>query len=144
LKTQLFVLVPDDVPLSGIAEFIRRLLAPHRFDPDEPDSRGRYDYLVGPLGRSFNDPDAESRLPPDLRRAYAGNICERANLPSHIVPGALVTPDGAWHDLGDFGWRMSHEPCVANRTAFEKWKQRYRDLVETHPNCWVVETWAHS
>ena len=132
MKTQVFVLVPYDVSPSEIGDFERLLLERHRFDPDEPGNRGRgrYDYLVGALRKSFKDPVAEGRLPPKVRRSYAGNICERKNLPHEIVPAALVTPDGEWHDVDDYGWHT--------------WETRYRELVATHQNCWVVEVWAHS
>jgi hypothetical protein len=144
VKTQVFVLVPYDVPPAEIGDFERLLLEKHRFNPDEPGSLGHYDYLVGALEKSFNDPIAEGRLPPKVRNSYSGNICERANLPSDAVPGALVTPDGEWHDLGDFGWRLMKEPSHENRAALAQWEQRYRELMATHQDCWVVEVWAHS
>jgi hypothetical protein len=144
VKSQVFVLVPYDVPPAEIGEFERLLLEKHRFDPDDPSSRGRYDYLVGALEKSFNDPVAEGRLPPKVRRTYSGNICERANLPADLVPAALVTPDGEWHDLADFGWKMVKEPSDENRAARAHWEIRYRELIAAHHNCWVVEVWAHS
>jgi hypothetical protein len=66
VKTQVFMLVPYDVPPGEIGDFERLLLERHRFDPDEPGSRGRYDYLVGALEKSLNDPVAEGRLPPKV------------------------------------------------------------------------------
>ncbi len=144
MKTQVFVLVPYDVPPAEIGDFERLLLERHRFDPDEPGSRGRYDYLVGALEKSLNDPVAEGHLPPKVRRSYSGNICERKNLPPDIVPAALVTPDGEWHDLSDFGWRMLNEPSNGNREAHAQWENRYRELIVAHQDCWVVEVWAHS
>src|SRR5688572_8632778 len=67
LKTQVFVLVPYDVSPAEIGDFERLLLERHRFEPDEPSSRGRYDYLVGALKKSLNDPVAEGRC----RQRYA-------------------------------------------------------------------------
>ena len=144
MKTQVFVLVPYAVPPAEIGDFERRLLERHRFNADEPEGRGRYDHLVGALEKSLNDPVAEGRLPPTVRRSYSGNICEHANLRPDIVPAALVTPDGEWHDLSDFGWRMLNEPSDENRAAFERWEKRYRELIAAHQDCWVVEVWAHS
>ena len=143
MKTQVFVLVPRTVTPDTIDEYVRRLLEPHRCDPDERRGAGRFDYLVGAMTQSFDDPAAEARLPPDLRDAYAGNVCDRANLPD-LVPGALVTPDGAWHDLADFGWRMADGDNASNRAAFDRWSKRYHDLIAAHDAGWVVEVWAHS
>ena len=144
MKTQVFVLVPYDVPPEEIGDFTELFLERHRLDPDKRGSRGRYDYLVGALQKSLNDPIAEGRLPTKMRRTYSGNICERANLPPDIIPGALVTPDGEWYDLGDFGWRMVREPSEENRAALQRWETRYRELIAAHQDCWVVEVWTHS
>jgi len=144
VKTQVFVLVPYDVPVAEIGEFERLLLEKHRIAPDDPGSRGRYDYLVGPLKKSFSDPVAEGRLPSTVRRSYSGNVCECENLRADLIPGALVTPDGEWHDLGDFGWKMINEPSVENRSAYAHWVEQYRELIAAHTDCWVVEVWAHS
>jgi len=144
MKTQVFVLVPYEIPPAEIGEFETLLLEQHRFEPDDPNSRGHYDYLVGALEKSFNDPAAEGRLPPKVRRSFAGSICERSNLPADLVPGALVTPDGEWHELGDCGWKLVDEPSGKNDSALASWKKRYRELIAAHQNCWVLEVWAHS
>ena len=144
MKTQVFVLVPYDVPPRDIGDYERLLLERHRSDPDDPGVGGRFDYLVGALSKSFNDSPAEGRLPPEVRRAYSGNICEHANLPVDLVPDALVTPDGVWHDLRDFGRRMIGEPRGEDRAALALWTARYRELIAVHEDCWVVEVWAHS
>jgi hypothetical protein len=142
VKTQVFVLVPYDVSPEDIGDYVQLLLESHRFVPGE--STGRYDYLVGPLGTSLKDPVAEGRLPPKIRRSYAGNICERANLPADAVPGALVTPDGKWHDLKDFGWQLIQDPSDENTAARGQWRERYHELIAGHLECWVVEIYAHS
>jgi hypothetical protein len=144
MKTLVFVLVPDDVPADDISEHCRRLLHPHRIDEDDPDHHGRFDYLVGAPDDCFNDTATESRLPAPLRQEYAGNICEVSRLPKDAACGALVTPDGQWHDLSDFGWRMVREPGEENRAAIAAWQRHYRSLVEAHPNCWVIAIGAHS
>jgi hypothetical protein len=144
MKTQVFVLVPYDVPVSKLYDFACGLLELHRFDSDYPRGKGRYDYLVGPLDKSLNDPIAEGRLPPRERRIFSGNICEMVRLPSDVIPGALVTPDSTWHDLCDFGWRMVDEPSASNNEALQRWTARYRELVEAFPHCWVLAFWSHS
>lgn len=141
MKTQVFVLVPYDVPPGEISAYVERVLEPHRFDPDAARGGGHFDYLIGALEKSFNDPAAERRLPPRIRRAFAGNICDRANLPEDLIPAALVAMDGAWHD---FGWRMIDEPSEANTAALARWSAHYRALMGACTHGWVVEVWAHS
>ena len=144
MKSQVFVLIPYDVAPSEIGDFERLLLEKHRLNPLDLVTPGRYDYLVGALEKSLSDPIADGRLPPKVRRTFSGNICERANLPTDIVPAALVTPDGEWHDISDFGWAMTREPSAENRAARIQWTSRYRELIAAHQDCWVVEVWAHS
>jgi hypothetical protein len=144
MKKKVFVLVPYDVPVSDVYDFAERLLEPHRFDPDSPRGNGRFDYLVGALEKSLNDRIAEGRLPSKVRRCLSGRICEMARLPPDVVPAALVTPNGAWHDLSDFGWRMIDGRCASNDEAYRHWSEHYREQVTAHPYCWVLEFWSHS
>jgi hypothetical protein len=149
MTTQVFVLVPYDVAPADVLAFVDLALEPHRSDPDAPGRvHRRFDHLSGGSRRSFADPVAEGRLPSKMRGTLAGHICELAHLPPCVVPGALVTPDGAWHDLADFGWVMVPDDsiiaAVANRAAWDRWANRYRELLATNADCWVVEVFAKS
>ena len=143
MKTQVFVLIPYDVPPETIGDYEQMVLEPHRMDPDHPKSVGRYDYLVGTSKKTLHDPVAVGRLPSKVARTYAGKICERANLPEDLLPGAVVTHDGQWHDLGDFGWRLIPKSDAENQAAIKQWRKRYTELL-AYENCWVLEVWAHS
>ena len=81
---------------------------------------------------------------PQFAASFSGSICERASLPPDVVPGALVTHDGEWYDLGDYGWKMVNEPSDENAAAHAQREKRYRELIAAHQHCWVVEVWAHS
>ncbi|HET6422805.1 MAG TPA: hypothetical protein VFG20_03925 [Planctomycetaceae bacterium] len=144
MKTRVFVLIPFDVPADQISEHCQRLLQPHRMQEDDPEPRGHYDYLVGALDEGFNDATTESRLPPHIQREFAGNICEATRLPPDADCGALITADGCWHDLSDFGWRMVRQSDKENLAALAAWQRHYRALLKGHPNCWVVAIWVHS
>jgi hypothetical protein len=146
VKTLVFVIVPYDLLPRDIESLELLLLEKHRFDPDEPHERGsrRYDYLVGTLRSCLRDSVAHRRLPPNVLSSYCGEICDIANVPSYLVPGALVTPDGEWYDMSDFGWRMLKEPSDENRAALARWTERYQGLISAHRDCWVVATWVHS
>jgi hypothetical protein len=138
------VLVPYVVPPANLSEAVEDRLNQHRFEMDDPRRAGRFDRLVGAIAKSLNDPIAEGRLPKNVRRAWSGNICDKARVPPDLVPGALVTIDGAWHDLSDFGWRMVDEPSAVNDEALARWGACYRQLLAAAPDCWVLEVWAHS
>jgi hypothetical protein len=142
LKTHVFVLVPFSVGPSALLAEADKLIERHRRYEDGSGS-GRFDYLVGPTG-SFDDPIAEGRLPTNVRRALHRRVCDVEHLPADLVPAALVTPDGKWHDLAEHGWRMVNEPSQSNKDALVRWSFRYRKLVAENPYCWVVEFWAHS
>ena len=144
MKTKVFLLIPYDVPVTEIADYRDLLLEQHRCDPDHPSGGGHFDYLVGALGEPLNDTIAEGRLPLNVRRGLSGRICEHANLPADATAAAIVTPDGKWHDLSDFGWSMVNEPSEKNEAAHRQWIARFRELIALHANCWIIEVWAHS
>jgi len=144
MKTKVFVLVPHAVPPDQISSYLDRQLQQHRLIEEATTSGGRFDYLVGPLETCFDDKVTEGRLPPKIRRALQGNICEINRLPPNLNFGAIVTPDGVWHDLRDFGWKMTTEPTQENQDAATRWDLRVRELLSVNPDCWVVANWAHS
>lgn len=99
MKTLVFVLVPYTVPPAALLEFAEALLAPHQMRDDDR-TTGRYDYLAGSPG-SFDDRVAEGILPERMKRAAHGRITTTAQLRDDSIPGAVVTPDGVWHDRDD-------------------------------------------
>ena len=144
MKTKVFVLVPYSVPAGEISAYIHRQLEKHFRNDSDPQRNGRFDYLVGPLETLFADEVTESRLPPKTRRTYHGNICEMNRLPFDATAGAIVTADGVWHDLSDFGWRMMSDSSQANQDAISQWNIYFRELLSKHPDSWIVAIWAHS
>jgi len=66
-----------------------------------------------------------SRLPPDYRVS------------------AAITPDGTWHDIEDFGWRLVDGDSPQNQAALARWQAHFRDIVERHPHAIGVEVHCH-
>lgn len=144
MKTKVLILTPTTVQPERISIYIQGQLAPYRRVADSPSPNERFDYLVGPLEDSFADAVTESRLPESVRQEFAGNICEVARLPDKVTAGALITPDGVWHDLADCGWKMNREPSRANQQALSQWEATEREYLQAHSKGWVVAIWAHS
>ena len=144
MKTLVLVLVPYDVPGAALGDAVMERLKPHRQIESDESVRGRFDYLVGAFEELLNDPIAEGRLPADERRAWAGNVCDKSRVPPEVIPGALVTLDGAWHDVSDFGWQMIPASTAANQRALAQWGDRYRALLAAALECWVLAMWVHS
>jgi hypothetical protein len=143
LKTQVFVLVPLSVGPSALLDAADQFIERHRFVEGAPSGAGRFDYLAGAAG-CFDDPVVEGRLPAAAKRALRRCVSEVERLPAGLVPGALVTPDGRWHDMADDGWRLLNEPDASNEQALARWRVRYGTLLAENPFCWVVEFSAHS
>lgn len=143
LKTQVIVLVPFAVGPSALVTTADQLMERHRMDESRSVGGGRFDYLVRP-DCCFDDPITEGQLPATARRTLHHQVCAVERLPTDLVPGALVIPDGRWHDLADEGWRMLKEPSKPNDEALARWRARYWKLVAENPYCWVVEFLAHS
>ena len=76
-------------------------------------------------------------------RDNAGYVSRVDRLRDDVSASAVVTPDGEWHDIHDFGYRMMND-TDANADAQERWNKHFRRLLEEHPNCWAIERWAHS
>lgn len=145
MKTHVLVLVPYEVTGTELSDAVAHILEAHReVETEGALKRGKFDYLVGAFEKSLNDPIAEGRLPITERMEWSGNVCDKHRVPRDLVPGALVTLDGKWHDLFDFGWRMAGESSSANEAAFARWTVQYQALLAAAPDCWVVELWAHS
>ena len=56
----------------------------------------------------------------------------------------MITPDGQWHDLFDFGWRLSKTETPQNRDAWERWVVHLRAVLAAHEHCVAVGFDTHS
>jgi hypothetical protein len=128
--------------LLGIQDAMEALLAPHRLkNEDTIQPNWRFDYLCL-FDATLNCAETDAQLPIEMHD-YVGYISRVDRLRADVSAGAVVTPDGDWHDIHDFGYRMMND-VVSNDGAQQKWDTCYRNLLQRNPHCWVVETWAHS
>jgi len=143
MKTQLHILVPTSTTLHGISDAVEALLAVHRLkDDDTIQPNWHFDYLCL-FDATLNCIETDAELPHELHPDLAGYISRVDRLRPDASAGALVTPDGTWHDCNDFGFRMMNDDA-ANDAAIKQWTNYYWQLMRDNPDCWVVETWAHS
>lgn len=119
------------------------LLERHRLDWDDVGRPSRLDYWTvggGALADEITAVELGVVDNPDLAR----NVCFVSRLRVDFVPGAVVTPDGRWHDLADHGWRLRDGDSRANRAAQARWAAHVRELLAAHAGCVAVEFDTHS
>ncbi|QDT94830.1 hypothetical protein [Gimesia aquarii] len=142
MKTHLHVLVPTSTTLLGIVDAMEAILAPYRLKHDDTSQPNwQFDYLCL-FEATLRCDETDAELPSEMHH-YAGYISRVDRLRADVSAAAIVTPDGVWHDIHDFGYSMMNA-AESNAAAQKKWSSYYRQLLENNPDCWVIETWAHS
>lgn len=124
MKSTLLVLLSPDPPDPEAA--LRAALEPHRLNEDDEASirAHHWDYWVHRTGQAV--------------------FVRVADLePAHYF-SAILTPDGAWHDLQDHGWRMLQEPSRANAAALGRWHAQHDTLLQRFADHVAVEVIVHS
>jgi hypothetical protein len=73
------------------------------------------------------------------------NSCPVADLPTeaYTFPAAIVSPDGLWYDLTDFGWKLLKGDSLDNQIANSKWQGLVRELFQKHADCLAVSVHCH-
>jgi hypothetical protein len=141
MHTLTVVLLPRETP--NLWQAGSDLLKLHRVDWDDVDRPSRLDYwTVG--GESIADEESAAALGVASDSDLARNVCIVSRLRPDFVPGAVVTPDGRWHDLADHGWRFIDGDTPANRAAEVGWSAQARELFAAHASCVAVEFDTHS
>ncbi|WP_442505696.1 hypothetical protein SH528x_004496 [Novipirellula sp. SH528] len=102
----------------------------------------RFDYLCL-FDSTLNCAETDLELRESIHNDYAGYVSRVHRLDPCASAGAVVTPDGQWHDLSDFGYRLMND-ADSNAEPLERWHEHYWKLMRDNPDCWVIETWAHS
>jgi hypothetical protein len=135
----LVLLPPDTVNLWQAGE---KLLRPFQMIDDErkPDTRLDY-WTVG--GGNIRDELSAVQLAVAANRDLASNVCFVSRLPVDFIPGAIVTPDGKWHDLSDFGWKLIKGDSQDNRDTKIFWANEVGMLFAAHKDCIAVEFDTH-
>jgi len=140
-----FVLVPQSIEKFQVSDVVADMLAPYgelfdenhdgRYYSPNPKAKldqwvvgGRWDGLIS--GHSIG-----SVLSEDGK--WEGNIVKVTDLPPDLLPAAVITPDGRWHD-----WYETTGITQAVRD--DEWRLVVRSLLEKHRDCFAVSVDYHS
>jgi hypothetical protein len=86
----------------------------------------------------FNFGDQYRRLSENM--VTVPDLLERGRKPDqNIVPFAVLTPDGEWHQRGEMGWFG----MVRNPEDAKEWKQRFGGILERHKDCYAIGIDCH-
>ena len=137
------VLVPNEIPRSKIPALVNDMLLPYYVDfpieggvyPQNPHAEwdewcpgGRWDGLLPQQSSNSH------ALEPEWTR----NMAKVADLPPDLIPAAIITPDGRWHDwyqdLEESEWPDSDR----------KWSQIAKAILAQHRECIAVVVDYHS
>ncbi len=60
-------------------------------------------------------------------------------LPEDYAASGFITPDGQWHDITTFGWRVIQREGDDNAAALEAWKKHFQDTIWDYSGCLAVQ-----
>ena len=69
------------------------------------------------------------------------NIARRSNVPTEMLPDAIVTPDGEWHEKP---WCLEISPIESHRAQWEQWRVEATELLRRHTQASVVVVDIHN
>lgn len=67
------------------------------------------------------------------------NIIRVKELDHKLVPFAVVTPDGNWHERGKMGWWA----MVRDEKPDDDWENEVMKLIQSHQDCWAIGVDCH-
>jgi hypothetical protein len=117
-------------------------MRPFKVDWDDPQSvgRSRWDWYSFSEDGPFNDPEASALLG---GVGLIDSVCRISCLPTDYSLSAVITPDGIWHDLEDFGWSLVEGDSLRNQNALANWQACLRETVALHQNAVGVKVHCH-
>lgn len=133
------VLVIFDPPVADLREKVAERMKPFKVDWDDP-KPWRWDWYSLPDDGPFADAEVLGLVG---GFDVPSRVCRMSRLPADYGAAAAITPDGIWHDLDDFGWRMVDEGSAQNDEALAKWRVHFREIVAQYQNAIAVEVHCH-
>jgi len=130
-------------PIGDLEPTIDALVKPHQRDDVVFDAKKRWDYWTIGDG-NITDPETSAALGLTADEDYGPNVCFVSRIGGRCTPASIVTPDGTWHDLFDFGWTFRERDTPAGRDAYARWCAHAAEVLAAHHDCVAVEIDTHS
>jgi hypothetical protein len=142
------VLVPNETKKSAIPDLVSDMLLPYYVNvliepgvyPPNPHAEwdwwrpgGRFDGLL-PQQSNNGYASEDDALEPEWTR----NMAKVADLPPDLIPAAIITPDGEWHDWYDDVKQFESSEREG------KWDQIAKAILSQHRECIAVVVDYHS
>jgi hypothetical protein len=127
-------------PPEDLRSHVKAVLAPFYVENDDR-IRSRWDGFTindGP----FTDAVAISSFG-HLAESEKTCVCRIAHIPPEYSAAAVLTPEGVWHDIEDFGWRLIDQDSKRNMRATEAWDRHFREAIAGYPDSFGVEVHCH-
>jgi len=115
----------------------------YRLNEMNYDPSWRYDYWTAGDGL-IADAETAAAVGVAGDEDYAQNVCFVSRIGGRYTPFNIVTPDGTWHGLFDFGWKMMERETPAGQEAYERWSAHAAEVLAAYPDCIAVEIDTHS
>lgn len=150
MKSHISVLI--DSSATSLIESLKLALEPHRLnedDLDNPESIRAWDYWFfaddwfAELALKGLAGELTQRYPEDSEELLNNSAFVR-NLPEGYSTSGIITPDGKWHDLQDFGWGLIKDPCPENDRAEEAWAAKTKELFAAHQDHICIAVVLHT
>ena len=142
MKSHITVVIDNSV--ENIEKQLRIVLEPHRLDEDNPESIKAYHFDYWHLYHStaIKDEELAADYPAESIDILYNSRYIR-NLPKNYTTSGVISADGSWADIRDFGWSMINEPSTSNEKAMAKWKVKLQDILAKNINKILVEVLIH-
>jgi hypothetical protein len=134
------LLVVLNEPVHDLRATIRVMMLPFHIENDAA-IRRRWDWFT--IGDGPFTDATTSRQFGDIDEPVKSCIARMDRLPAGYSAAALLTPDGVWHDIEDFGWRLLDEDSPSNQQAAARWRTRFAELVARHRHALGVAVHCH-
>jgi hypothetical protein len=122
---------------------IDALIQRYRLNEIDYDPSWRYDYWTVGDG-NIADPETAAALGLTGDEDYGSNVCFVSRIGGRGTPGNIVTPDGRWHGLFDFGWKFRERDLPVGQEAYARWCAHAAEVLAAHQDCVAVEIDTHS
>lgn len=77
-----------------------------------------------------------------------GNICLVSNIKEFSFPAAIITPEGTWNDISDYGYRLVNDQegkdQTENDNAKDKWQLKIKEIFNENKDCVAIAIMTHS